>query len=74
MADAAAAKREKKRGLVSGEILSTEQRYVDDMTTLVDVFLGPLKARVSGDVLLTSSEINGIFSTIEQLVRAPGGG
>ena len=63
-------KRAKKRQNVRMEILETERRYVDDVTAMVEVFVRPLKARSRGpEALLNPAECDGLFSSVEQLVR-----
>eukprot|EP01119_Soliformovum_irregulare_P019969 TRINITY_DN6410_c1_g3_i3.p1 TRINITY_DN6410_c1_g3~~TRINITY_DN6410_c1_g3_i3.p1 ORF type:complete len:678 (+),score=240.20 TRINITY_DN6410_c1_g3_i3:156-2036(+) len=53
------------RTLVAKEIVNTEQSYVQGMTAIVQRFLNPAKNKS----ILTSSQIQGIFSDIESILK-----
>jgi hypothetical protein len=54
----------KYRGHVYGEILETERSYVEDLSTLCDVFLAPLRSNPCG---LTTREVDTIHSNAGML-------
>jgi len=64
-----AAKRKRNRQRVIDEILSSEQSYVNSLTVLCNYFIFPMKklAREPKEAVLTSEEIQTIFSNIELL-------
>eukprot|EP01098_Paradermamoeba_levis_P003190 TRINITY_DN1484_c0_g9_i1.p1 TRINITY_DN1484_c0_g9~~TRINITY_DN1484_c0_g9_i1.p1 ORF type:complete len:304 (+),score=81.93 TRINITY_DN1484_c0_g9_i1:213-1124(+) len=58
------------RDRVAQEILKTEQLYLKNLSTLVKVFLMPLRAAVSeGNEIITTVEIRKIFSDIEVIIN-----
>ena len=70
-------KRARKRKMAYDEVISTERRYVADITALCDCFVRPLRmeaaqAQAAGrEPLLSPQEHAEIFGAIEQLL---GGG
>ena len=62
----AEAKRSVERAKVFLELLDTERSYVDDLSTLIDVFLRPLQ--LASPPLLAPAQMRTIFSNCEVLL------
>jgi hypothetical protein len=67
-------KRARKRQMAYDEVISTERRYVSDMTALCDCFVRPLRmeavqaAAAGREPLMTPREHAQVFGAIEQLL------